>query len=63
VEPQMTVTQAHAVAEEVRHHLLHAFDYLTLVVIHVDPLGHSGESHHHINQHTHDGLPVHAHTG
>ena len=38
----MTVARAHAVATEVRHRLLHQLDYLSLVVIHVDPLEHSG---------------------
>ena len=63
VDLQMTVEQAHTVATEVRHRLLHQLDYLSLVVIHVDPIDHSGEAHHHISQHAHDGLPTHAHTG
>lgn len=63
VDSQMTVERAHAVAAEVRHRLLHDLDYLSLVVIHVDPLNHSGEAHHKIDQHAHDGLPVHAHSG
>src|SRR5262249_48943729 len=37
VDPQLTVAQAHAIAAEVRHQLLHHLDYLSLVVIHVDP--------------------------
>jgi cation diffusion facilitator family transporter len=61
VDSQMTVERAHAVAGEVRHHLLHELNYLSLVVIHVDPLDHSGETHHNIGQHAHDGLPLHAH--
>ncbi|HET7680864.1 MAG TPA: cation diffusion facilitator family transporter [Xanthobacteraceae bacterium] len=61
VDSQMTVAMAHSVAAEVRHRLLHQFDYLSLVVIHVDPMDHSGERHHHIDSHAHDGLPVHAH--
>jgi len=61
VDSQMTVAKAHAVATEVRHRLLHQLDYLSLVVIHVDPLDHSGERHHHIEPHSHDGLPTHAH--
>lgn len=62
VDSQMTVAKAHAVATEVRHGLLHQFDYLALVVIHVDPLDHSGERHHDIDSHAHDGLPMHAHS-
>jgi cation diffusion facilitator family transporter len=61
VDPQMTITEAHAVAREVRHRLLHRLDYLSLVVIHVDPLDQSGEAHHRIETHAHDGLPVHSH--
>jgi cation diffusion facilitator family transporter len=61
VDPQLTIAQAHAVAAEVRHQLLHHLDYLSLVVIHVDPADQSGEAHHHIHAHAHDGLPVHSH--
>lgn len=61
VDSQMSVAKAHAVATEVRHRLLHQLDYLSLVVIHVDPMEHSGERHHHIESHSHDGLPSHAH--
>src|SRR5262249_59514162 len=61
VDPQLTVAQAHAVATEVRHQLLHRFDYLSLVVIHVDPADQSGEAHHRIDAHTHDGLAAHSH--
>jgi len=61
VDPALTIAQAHAVAAEVRHRLLHRLDYLSLVVIHVDPADQSGESHHRIGEHLHDGLPVHSH--
>jgi cation diffusion facilitator family transporter len=61
VDPHMTIAEAHAVAREVRHQLLHRLDYLSLVVIHVDPLDQSGEAHHRIEKHAHDGLPVHTH--
>lgn len=61
VDPGLTVAQAHAVAAETRHRLLHHFDYLSLVVIHVDPADQSGEAHHRIAKHTHDGLPAHSH--
>ena len=52
---------AHAIAEEVRHQLLHHLKYLSLVVIHVDPEEKSGEQHHRIEKHAHDGLPAHSH--
>jgi len=61
VDPQFTIAQAHAVAAEVRHQLLHHLNYLSLVVIHVDPADQSGEAHHRIGNHSHDGLPVHSH--
>jgi cation diffusion facilitator family transporter len=61
VNPQMTIAQAHAVATEVRHQLLHRLSYLSLVVIHVDPADQSGEAHHRIAEHAHDGLPAHSH--
>jgi cation diffusion facilitator family transporter len=61
VDPQLTIAQAHAIAAEVRHQLLHRFDYLSLVVIHVDPADQSGEAHHRIEAHTHDGLAAHSH--
>jgi cation diffusion facilitator family transporter len=58
---QMTLRDAHSVAEEVRHQLLHHLKYLSLVVIHVDPEEKSGERHHRIEKHSHDGLPAHSH--
>ncbi len=61
VNPQMTIAQAHAVATEVRHQLLHHLSYVSLVVIHVDPADMSGEAHHRIEEHVHDGLPAHTH--
>ena len=62
VDPQLTIAQAHAVAAEVRHQLLHHLDYLSLVVILVDPADQSGEAHHRIGTHAHDGLPAHSHS-
>src|SRR5215217_7863863 len=61
VDPQLTISQAHAIAAEVRHQLLHHLDYLSLVVIHVDPADQSGEEYHRIIEHAHDGLPAHSH--
>jgi cation diffusion facilitator family transporter len=58
---QLTLRDAHSVAEEVRHQLLHHLKYLSLVVIHVDPEEKSGERHHRIEMHSHDGLPAHSH--
>jgi cation diffusion facilitator family transporter len=61
VDRNMTVAEAHAVATEVRHQLLHQLSFVSLVVIHVDPADQSGETHHRIEEHSHDGLPVHSH--
>jgi cation diffusion facilitator family transporter len=61
VDPELTISQAHAIAAEVRHQLLHHLDYLSLVVIHVDPTNQSGETYHGISEHAHDGLAVHSH--
>lgn len=61
VDPELTIAAAHAVAAEVRHQLLHHLEYLSLVVIHVDPADQSGEAHHRIGEHAHDGLPAHSH--
>jgi cation diffusion facilitator family transporter len=61
VDPKLTIAQAHAVAAEVRHQLLHHLNYLSLVVTHVDPADQSGEAYHRVEEHAHDGLPVHSH--
>jgi divalent metal cation (Fe/Co/Zn/Cd) transporter len=61
VDSKLTIGQAHAIAAEVRHQLLHHLEYLSLVVIHVDPADKSGEDHHSISAHAHDGLPEHSH--
>jgi cation diffusion facilitator family transporter len=58
---QITVSDAHVVAEEARHQLLHHLKYLSIVVIHIDPEEKSGERYHRIEQHSHDGLPAHSH--
>ena len=58
---RISLRDAHSVADEVRHQLLHRLKYLSLVVIHVDPEDKSGEQHHRIESHSHDGLPAHSH--
>ena len=61
VDPNLTVAQAHAIAAELRHDLLHHLNYISLAVIHVDPTDQSGEAYHAIHEHAHDGLPIHSH--
>jgi cation diffusion facilitator family transporter len=46
VDEDLPTRQSHAVAEEVRHALLHELPQLALVSVHVDPCGHSGVDHH-----------------
>jgi divalent metal cation (Fe/Co/Zn/Cd) transporter len=61
VPSHLTITEGHAIAADLRHQLLHALPHLSLVVIHVDPAEQSGERHHRIEGHSHDGLPAHTH--
>lgn len=61
VDPELSIKEAHKVAKKARHQLLHHLDYLSHVVIHVDPVGVSGERHHQVDSHTHDQLPPHSH--
>jgi divalent metal cation (Fe/Co/Zn/Cd) transporter len=46
VDEDLPTRESHAIAEAVRHELLHNIPYLSVVSVHVDPCGHSGEDHH-----------------
>jgi cation diffusion facilitator family transporter len=61
VAADLSVTQGHTIAKEVRHRLSHQFAYLSSVVVHVDPTQEAGEEFHHVQEHSHDGLPLHSH--
>ncbi|MBA2693633.1 MAG: cation transporter [Rubrobacter sp.] len=61
VNPKLSVEEGHEVAREVNHALMHSFDFLGRAVIHIDPAREPGESHHRIEAHSHDGLPLHSH--
>lgn len=61
VDPDLTVTEGHRIAKEVHHQVLHHVPHVSRVTIHVDPATESGEMHHRIGSHAHDGLPLHAH--
>lgn len=61
VDPTITVAQGHTIAKEVHHQFLHNVPYLAGATIHVDPVDESGERHHRILAHAHDGLPTHSH--
>jgi cation diffusion facilitator family transporter len=62
VSPDVTVTEGHEVAKEVRHQVLHRVPHVSGVTVHVDPATESGETFHHIGSHAHDGLPLHSHS-
>src|SRR5215204_5956750 len=55
VAPELSVAEAHTIAREVNHRLLHHLSYLDGAVIHVDPVQESGEDHHRLGEHSHDG--------
>jgi cation diffusion facilitator family transporter len=61
VRPDLSVAQGHAIATEVRHHLLHHLPSLANAIIHVDPLDASGEEHHRIAEHWHGDWLAHSH--
>jgi cation diffusion facilitator family transporter len=61
VSLEMSVAEAHAIALESRHQLLHHLSYLSNVTIHIDPDNLSGEENHRITVHTHEDLPAHSH--
>lgn len=61
VPPTLSVAQGHAIAKEMRHHLLHQVRYLAEVTIHVDPVDEAGERYHRIVEHAHDGFAAHSH--
>jgi cation diffusion facilitator family transporter len=46
VDCEMTVSQGHRIAEQVRHRLVHGISRLDTAVIHVNPCGHAGEDPH-----------------
>jgi cation diffusion facilitator family transporter len=51
VDEDLPTHASHAIAEAVRHGLLHGLPGLSLVSVHVDPCGHSGADHHAANAH------------
>ena len=57
----LVVRDGHEVAKAVRHRLLHHLPHLGSMTVHVDPDEQSGDRHHRIDAHVHDGLPMHRH--
>src|SRR5438309_474479 len=45
VDPELTIANAHAIAEEVRHRLFHQVEGISEAIIHTDPAGHSEDFH------------------
>ena len=46
VESSLSVTEGHDIAKEVQHELFHHMNYLSLAMVHVDPVHQSGEHFH-----------------
>ena len=61
VDAGLSVEGGHAIAMAYRHELLHHLKYLSDATIHVDPSTESGTGHHHVAEHSHEGLPPHSH--
>ncbi len=61
VASRLSVGQAHVIAKDVQHTLLHHLAYLSSVIVHIDPSEEPGEAYHRIVEHSHDGLPLHSH--
>ncbi len=61
VNPELSVKEGHEIAVEVRHRMLHGLGYLSNAVVHVDPLGSSGEVFHRLLESEHDSLHSHSH--
>ena len=61
VAPELTVEQGHELAKEVEHQLRHHLKFLAGAIVHVDPTQQSGETYHHVESHSHDGIPAHSH--
>lgn len=51
VDEDLPTRESHRIAEHVRHELFHALPRLSVVTVHVDPCGHSGEDTHELNAH------------
>ena len=61
VESGLSVKEGHEIAVNVRHRMLHGLNYLSNAVVHVDPLGASGEAFHRHPEHEPDIPPANSH--
>jgi cation diffusion facilitator family transporter len=62
VASTLSVADAHKISTKVRNEILHELPYISNVVIHVDPLGLSGEDFHRIEESAHGGRQRHSHS-
>jgi cation diffusion facilitator family transporter len=51
VDGELSTTEGHAIAEEVRHAMFHTAPWLRSVRVHVDPCEHDGHDHHAVTGH------------
>lgn len=58
VDQDLTVAAGHALAEEIRHRLLHEVPRLELAFVHVNPCGHDGTDAHALTRHHGLGTPT-----
>jgi cation diffusion facilitator family transporter len=61
VDSGLSVREGHEIAVNVRYTILHGLDYLSNAVVHVDPLGASGEVFHQLPEHEPDATHTHSH--
>ena len=51
VDGSLSTLEGHAIAEEVRHAMLHAAPWLRSATVHMDPCHHDGQDHHAVTSH------------
>ncbi len=61
VKDNASAKDAHDIAKEVRHQVLHYLPHVGQVMIHVDPEKDFGEEHYKIGSHAHGDWPLHSH--
>lgn len=61
VKDSVTAKDAHDIAKEVRHQVLHHLPHVGQVMIHVDPEREFGHEHYKIGSHAHGDWPLHSH--
>jgi cation diffusion facilitator family transporter len=61
VDSGISVKEGHEIAVNVRHNMLHGLNYLSNAVVHVDPLGASGEIFHRLPGHDPDAANSNSH--